>query len=316
MPKYSLKHHTKYTYTGPVRELANQIMLFPFNDTQQEVKKHEITISGDPEVEVFVDNYGNQVGIFSITGPLTELSILSQLEISVNPTYPPADKIDAATQWKELSQLANQFPYIDFLWQEKFEAQSELFEVIKATRFFTKSPFVAAQEMSTYVYNHFEYKQGITDVETGIDEIWKIKGGVCQDFARVLLIMLRHTGIPARYVSGYICPKNHDLRGEGATHAWVEAYLPNDGWVGLDPTNNCIVEDKHIRLAIGRNFEDCTPVKGTYKGNTDHTLEVHVTIDGEGTNISSNQPNPAFSYQTQKKSTDNSYRKFIEQQQQ
>ncbi|MBK6391482.1 MAG: transglutaminase family protein [Saprospiraceae bacterium] len=86
--------------------------------------------------------------------------------------------------------------------------------MIKATRFFTKSPFVAAQEMSTYVYNHFEYKQGITDVETGIDEIWKIKGGVCQDFARVLLIMLRHTGIPARYVSGYICPKNHDLRGE------------------------------------------------------------------------------------------------------
>ena len=76
------------------------------------------------------------------------------------------------------------------------------------------------------------------------------------------------------------------------------------------------MEDKHIRLAIGRNFEDCTPVKGTYKGNTDHTLEVHVTIDGEGTNISSNQPNPAFSYQTQKKSTDNSYRKFIEQQQQ
>ncbi|MBK9383194.1 MAG: enoyl-CoA hydratase/isomerase family protein [Chitinophagaceae bacterium] len=103
--------------------------------------------------------------------------------------------------------------------------------------------------------------------------------GVCQDFAHILLVMLRYVGIPARYVSGYICPKNHELRGEGATHAWVEAYIPFHGWMGFDPTNNCIVSDRHVKLAIGRSFTDCTPVKGTYKGSSEHKLEVSVVIN-------------------------------------
>ena len=91
----------------------------------------------------------------------------------------------------------------------------------------------------------------------------EIKAGVCQDFAHILLVMLRLLNIPARYVSGYVCPHDHNLRGEGATHAWVEAYIPFYGWLGLDPTNNCIVNDFHVRLAIGRSFSDCSPVRGT-----------------------------------------------------
>ena len=91
----------------------------------------------------------------------------------------------------------------------------------------------------------------MTDVETTIDEVWKLKAGVCQDFAHVLLVMLHMINIPARYVSGYVCPNKNGMRGEGATHAWVEAYIPFYGWLGLDPTNNCMVNDLHVRLATG-----------------------------------------------------------------
>ena len=108
---------------------------------------------------------------------------------------------------------------------------------------------------------------------TKTEEVWKLKAGVCQDFAHILLIFLRMFNIPSRYISGYICPKGKEMRGEGATHAWVEAFIPDYGWLGLDPTNNCIVNDQHVRLATGRNFADCTPVKGTYKGSGEHTLK-------------------------------------------
>jgi transglutaminase-like putative cysteine protease len=125
-------------------------------------------------------------------------------------------------------------------------------------------------------------------------------------------------GIPARYVSGYICPKNQELRGEGATHAWVEAYIPFYGWLGLDPTNNCIVSDRHVRLAIGRNFSDCTPVKGTYKGSSEHTLEVSVMIEnGHIKTKEEIEETPTYSYTSKNPGmTNNSYRHYLEMQQQ
>jgi transglutaminase-like putative cysteine protease len=132
-----------------------------------------------------------------------------------------------------------------------------------------------------YVYDNFEYIKGVTTVETTLDEIWKIKSGVCQDFAHILMEMLRLVQIPARYVSGYICTYKNGLRGEGATHAWAEAYIPDYGWIGIDPTNNCIANETHVRLAVGRNFSDCSPVKGVYKGSSNHKLEVAVSVDDE-----------------------------------
>src|SRR6185436_12992783 len=180
------------------------------------------------------------------------------------------------------------------------------------------SPFDNAQVLSKYVYDNFEYRKGVTTVETGAGEIWKLKAGVCQDFAHILLVMLRNVGVPARYVSGYICPKDQELRGEGATHAWVEVCVPSYGWIGLDPTNNCIASDRHVRLAIGRHFTDCTPVKGTYKGSSEHTLEVSVSIsNGESKNKELKTTPPVFSYKSKNPSVQsNSYRRYLEMQQQ
>ena len=109
----------------------------------------------------------------------------------------------------------------------------------------------------------------------------RIKKGVCQDFAHILLQLLRTACIPARYISGYICPYESGLRGEGATHAWVEIYTPNQGWLGLDPTNNIWTMDNHVKLAVGRDFYDCTPIKGTFKGLAIQILSVCVSIGYE-----------------------------------
>jgi transglutaminase-like putative cysteine protease len=317
MPEYRIKHITRYSYPSPVIDSANQVMLFPLDDEQQRVKKHELLITHQPSVEVFTDYFGNKVGIFSITKPHTELTIQSVIEVVTEEAITPVSDTPAAAQWEELGIVREQFPYMDFMLLEHSESGTAIGAIVSSLMNEGIAPFSLAEKMSSFVYDHFEYKKGITNVETKVDEIWKIKAGVCQDFAHVLLVMLRIAGIPARYVSGYICPKNHELRGEGATHAWVEAYIPYHGWIGLDPTNNCIASDRHVRLAVGRSFSDCTPVKGTYKGSSEHTLEVSVNIENGEPKNEEEGLQPVFTYHVHNPGTPaNSYRRFMEMQQQ
>ncbi|MEE6187582.1 transglutaminase family protein [Niabella digestorum] len=324
MPAYNVKHITRYSYGNPVVECANQIKLYPINDGFQNVLRHKITITKNPNVEVFTDFFGNQVGVFTIVEPLSELQIVSEAEVVTHEIQLPEIESPADKQWGLLREACERLPYIDFLQKEHLEEEENIKSFIHSLYDEQRTPFENARIFSEYIFKNFEYKKGVTSVETSVDEIWRLKAGVCQDFAHFLLWILRYIGIPARYVSGYICPKDHEFRGEGATHAWVEAYVPDYGWVGLDPTNNCIASDRHIRLAVGRNFSDCTPVKGTYKGSSDHVLEVSVSIYNkkEVAEAGDVVANPIFAYRssnltdTSLKEKKNSYRYYMEQIQQ
>ena len=321
MPRFVIHHVTKYTYQEPVRDSANQIMLFPVKDENQEVQSQQLIITGNPFVEIFTDYYGNQAGTFMNLEPHTELKIDSTIAIVTRPVIFPADDIAIEEQWNHLYQIRHVVPYLDFLKQENFVALDEVKKIADAGFYKSVSVYVAVQQLNTYVYQNFKYIQGITSVETTLDEIWKLRAGVCQDFAHILMVMLRLLGIPARYVSGYVCPHDNDLRGEGATHAWVDAYIPFYGWLGLDPTNNCIVNDRHVRLAIGRNFSDCSPVKGTYKGTAEQTLEVGVSVaheDGviDKKNAAVLMPQVVTVKFNEDGTINNSYRKYMEMMQQ
>jgi transglutaminase-like putative cysteine protease len=281
MPEFKIQHVTKYSYDSQVRDSANKIILFPIVDIYQDVLKHDLIITGNPQIDTYVDYYGNEVGSFTYTEPHNMLVINSQVSVNTHPRPLPTDEVDSITQWDELYSIKYIVPYIDFLKQEYFEGLSELFPIVEGERQTNDTPYRAALKFTEYVYKNFEYIKGVTTVETTLDEIWALKAGVCQDFAHLLMVMLRLVGIPARYVSGYICPNRDGMRGEGATHAWAEAYLPGYGWLGLDPTNNCVANEMHVRLAVGRNFSDCSPVKGVYKGSARHILEVSVSVGYE-----------------------------------
>lgn len=281
MPKFKIKHITRYTYTGQVRDSANQIILFPINDEFQEVLKHDLTISGDPVVDTYQDYFGNQVGNFTHYMPHSELEIYSKLSVATHHKALPVDDMFASNQWTDLESVKQKTPYVDYLHQEYFEGLNELKVMVEQERHASETPYQTALRYTEYVFNNFKYIPGITTVETKLDEVWRIKAGVCQDFAHILLVMLRLVDIPSRYVSGYVCPNKNGMRGEGATHAWVETFLPGYGWLGLDPTNNCVANETHVRLAVGRHFPDCTPVKGVYKGSAMHTLDVSVSVSYE-----------------------------------
>jgi transglutaminase-like putative cysteine protease len=278
MPEFKIEHITKYSYPGPVRDSANQIILFPIQDQYQEVIKQEINISGEPPIDTFIDYYGNEVGSFTYSEPHTSLIISSKLLVSTKQRPLPVNDIFPSQQWEDLKRLRNIVPYIDFLKQEYFDGLNELEELVHSEKSKDDTPFQAVLRFCRYVYDNFKYIKGVTTVETTLDEVWQMKAGVCQDFAHILTLMLRLVDIPARYVSGYICTNRNAMRGEGATHAWAEAYIPDYGWLGIDPTNNCIANETHVRLAVGRNFSDCSPVRGVYKGSSDHLLEVAVAV--------------------------------------
>lgn len=317
MPSYKIKHITRYRYASTVIDCTNQIMLYPIVDALLEVRRHEVKISNYPAVEVFVDYFGNHTGVFSIIKPHTELLIESEAEVITKPVVFPADDMSPAEQWRSLSGVTNSIYYLDFLTQETFDSYFDVRDILAGIVNYNKTPMHNIVALSDFVYNNFTYKKGITSVETKTEEVWQLKAGVCQDFAHILLVFLRMFAIPARYVSGYICPKDKEMRGEGATHAWVEAYIPSYGWLGLDPTNNCLVNDRHVRLAVGRNFTDCTPVKGTYKGSGEHTLEVSVEIKNGHTKKSNEKHTPPkFSYEAKNPGEPiNSYRYYLDMQQ-
>lgn len=286
MSKFKIHHITRYQYEDAVRDSANQIMLYPVSDEFQEVIQHVLTITGNPVINVHEDYYGNKVGTFTYAQPHHEMVIHSQLSVETKDHPQPIDDVPSELQWSELNALKRDLAFIDFFTIERFASISEVESAVRKQSTSDQTPFMAANKLCKYVYDTFSYKKGITTVETTLDEIWKIKSGVCQDFAHMLLALLRLNNIPARYVSGYVCPNKSGMRGEGATHAWVEAYLPYFGWLGLDPTNNCLVNNTHVKLAVGKSFADCSPVKGTYRGTSNHTLDVTVTVayeDGHST---------------------------------
>lgn len=316
MPRFTIHHITKYSYEAPVRDSANQIVLFPVKDEFQEVIKQEIHISGDPELDVYRDYYNNEIGCFMNAEPHFELAIDSKVQVVTKLRPLPLDDQPKSKQWEYLQSVQREVPYIDFLNAESSIFLQEVKEICHTESFRESTPFEIALRLNEFVYKNFQYIKGITDVETNFDEAWKLKAGVCQDFAHVLLFMLRILSIPARYVSGYICPDKNRMRGEGATHAWVEAYIPFYGWFGFDPTNNCIAKDLHVRLAVGRNFTDCSPVKGTYKGNSEHTLEVGVSVSYEDGRTSEELATILTPHPVKSGNQQNSYQRYLEMQQQ
>lgn len=317
MSKFKIRHITRYLYEDTVRDSANQVMLYPVRDEWQDTTEHTIQVSGAPAIDLHVDYFGNEVGTFTHAHPHRELVIDSQLVVVTRARNMPADTTPAEAQWKELEGLRYQLPFIDFLRQEQFGALQEVKDILEKEQHRNFTPLQTASHLSEYIYASFEYRKGITTVETTLDEIWELRSGVCQDFAHMLLAMLRLVNIPARYVSGYICPNKSGMRGEGATHAWVEAYIPFYGWLGLDPTNNCLVNDTHVRLAVGKNFSDCSPVKGTYRGTSNHTLDVTVSVSYEdGQTVSGEETQSLPSGTTSTSSYKNSFRRYQEMQMQ
>ncbi len=282
MAVFKIQHITKYQYDAPIKESANQLKVFPLVNDEQEILNHELEISSNPGLNKFVDYWGNTGAFFTILFVEKELMIDSKLIIRVKPRVKLSNLQSVKEDWALYKNShIHDLKFKDYCLIARIEKSNEIENLVATMQPYLKSPLNTLFEFSHYIFENFQYVKGITTIETTVNEIWEQKKGVCQDFAHFLIYILRSLGMPTRYVSGYVCPNKNGMRGEGATHAWVEAWIPNDGWVGVDPTNDVFTDENYVKLSVGRDFKDCTPVKGAFKGPANESLNVYVSVGYE-----------------------------------
>jgi transglutaminase-like putative cysteine protease len=227
------------------------------------------------------DHLDNVVHHFDIPGEHQELFLLAESVVEVEP-LPPLPAALPHNAWQELDALASDGLFWDLLQASAFVQPTPLLNDLAATLAADRrqDPLTAVLQLNERMYQAFSYVPQSTRVDSTIDEAIAHRRGVCQDFSHIMLALLRRLGVPARYVSGYLYHRKetHDRSEDDASHAWVEAYLPGLGWRGFDPTNNLVVGERHIRVAVGRDYADVPPTRGVFKGLAASELGVSVRV--------------------------------------
>jgi len=276
----SVYHVTTFQYGGLVRDNVNEVRLCPRTDAQQSTLDFRLTTDPPSEVRSYTDCFANIVHTFDVAEPHLCLVITASSRVITQPMdemplqllpdpYAPLRLEDAGDLIDELQAT----PRADFAPNVVAFAR----DVRDAGQAERQGSLVA--RLCTTMHDMFEYVPGATDVGTTAGEALTARRGVCQDYTHVMLAVLRVLGIPARYTSGYFHPQGSDVEvREQASHAWPEVWFPSRGWIGLDPTNDRLVDERYIRVAYGRDYGDVSPVRGSYRGAETSAMDVGVWV--------------------------------------
>lgn len=282
---YSVYHKTHYHYDAPVHMSKHLLRLQPLHDMMQNVVRYKLTINTNGKASNFSGVFGNHATTIDITDSYEDLIFTSYSLVILN--EPPRQRYELLhQQWT--------FPLIWMPWDRIMLqayltppelAETELYELSEYAMTFVKrnnnSVIDVINDINHTIFHEYTYESGSTTLSTTPYHVYYTRRGVCQDFANLFICLARLLNIPARYRVGYIFTgTDYDNKEQGdATHAWVELYLPNVGWLGFDPTNNCVQGHNHIRVACGRNFRDAAPTAGTiYRGGGEETLHTTVQV--------------------------------------
>lgn len=282
--RFQVSHTTEYNYAVPASESFAELRVWPQDNESQRILSRRLELIPVVRVDDYVDYFGNKVEFFSIPYRHNALTITSEADIETFAVQPPKMALEVSVG--EARQIFNSQRHQLFEFMEpSHHVPLDQHRRIRK-QFFREADSLGEtlRTLNTWIYKHLEYQPGVTRISTPISEVVAQRRGVCQDFAHLMLAILRSNGIPARYVSGYIeaCdPATTDAKlvGAAASHAWVEVYLPGGIWWGLDPTNDQAAGERHIEVAFGRDYSDVAPMRGTYKGATDQKLNVIVSLE-------------------------------------
>jgi transglutaminase-like putative cysteine protease len=277
---YTVSHTTKFHYSIPISENIMEIRLRPRHDDHQICLSFNLSLRPTARLFSFRDHLENVVHYFSSAAAHRELIILAEAVVQVHPPSLIPETLPA-TSWDDLNQIATEPEFWDMLEPSFFTpfspAVHQLAQDLGISR--ETDPLTAVRILNCAIYTSFTYDADSTTVDSEVDEVIAHRHGVCQDYTHVALALTRAVlRIPCRYVSGYLFHREDDRSADDAMHAWFEVYLPELGWVGFDPTNNVLAGERHIRIAIGRDYSDVPPTRGVFKGNAESELHVSVQV--------------------------------------
>ena len=288
--RLSVRHRTEYRYSHPVVLSHNLVVSEPRETLRQRLLSNLLEIDPTPNYSARRrDVYGNWLTYFTLEEPHKELSIVTRAEVELEATDPIASEA-GARPWESVRDLMEARPIqVDELYALHFLYPSPLVPSLGQLREYAapsftpgRSVFEAVLDLNCRIHRDFEYKPGSTEIATPLPMVLTHRRGVCQDFAHLLIGMLRSYGLAARYVSGYLLttppPGKPRLVGADASHAWASVYLPGLGWLDLDPTNKTICQQSHVTQAWGRDYQDVSPVRGVVLGGGTQTVGVNVDV--------------------------------------
>jgi transglutaminase-like putative cysteine protease len=286
--KYRIRHYTEYTYDDLVSLCYNRLCLTPLNTERHTCLSSEINITPQPEeISYRKDFFGNDLTFFSNYKEHTRLRISATSIVSILEKNSHAES--SSLPWKDVQQLilnTSEGPHdiIQYILPSQYVPYSDHIREFAAVSFEQEpSLWGACNHLMRRIFKEIKFTPGFTTVNTPVESVLKLKKGVCQDLAHLMIACLRNYGLPARYVSGYLetvpPPGKEKLVGADASHAWVSVYFPDAGWLDFDPTNNLLPSSKHITIAYGRDYFDIAPIKGIVFSSGNQKLTVKVDVE-------------------------------------
>lgn len=285
--RFRISHRTHYRYAGTATESFMEARLTPANHAGQRLNARSFVTHPACNTHAYTDYFGNQVETFSIIQRHRELILESNSEVDTCRLSIPDHALGMSISEAVQMYRGEKLRLFEFLMPSPAIVLSSEIHALANRLFKAKDPLGSALVgLNSWIKETFRYEPGVTRVDSTPLDFLKLKAGVCQDFAQLMIAVLRSAEIPARYVTGYIETESERkaseangaprLIGASESHAWVEAYLPGGYWWPLDPTNNCIVEERHVKVAVGRDYLDCSPTRGVFKGT--HTEDLRVAV--------------------------------------
>ncbi len=265
----SIRYLTTFTYDTEVSESHNSLRACPAETTGQRLVRYTVEVDPEARVVSHRDYWGTRVDSFGIVGRHSRLTIVADAEVET--AAPPQPVEDGRPPSSGDGMYEYLTPTSHVAWNGLIRDFGR--DAVAGA----SSAVEQATAVQSAVGSMLTYETGATEVGTSVEEIFARRRGVCQDFAHLALAVYRSLGVPARYVSGYLYAADSssgevpdddgDL--EVATHAWVEVAIPGFGWWGLDPTNQLVAGERHVKIGHGRDYEDVTPLRGVYHGESE-----------------------------------------------
>jgi transglutaminase-like putative cysteine protease len=280
---YAIRHFTSYRYNRSVWQSMMEVRMHPRSEGNQRCFVFQLSVNPRARIFGYTDSYGNLVHHFDLPSRHSQLTIIADalVNIEAQPSIPDFMEYQG---WQELEEIVEKKDYWDMLMPSHFARSSaeleQLAGEIGVTERKRRSPLAFLQDIASGVHRSFSYVKKSTAVNSPIEDALRSRQGVCQDFAHIMIALVRNARIPCRYVSGYLYHSTENVHPatDGATHAWVEALLPGLGWVGFDPTIDRLASEQHIRTATGRDYADVPPTRGMMKGKAGTQLQVRVRV--------------------------------------
>jgi transglutaminase-like putative cysteine protease len=266
-----VQHETRFDYDGPVTEWVTEARMEPASDADQTCHSFHFEVAPTTQVFRYLDGFGSRVHHFNLSCVSGPVRILAAAIVETHPRPRNVAKSRSLFPIDSESAGLEVLHFLDFHGPVRSGPKlNPLLDTLRPTPGKKLDDLLA--QVSEYIHTHFEYARDVTLASSPIDDLLAHRKGVCQDFTHLMIAVLRSFGLSARYVSGYI----HRPNKQSQSHAWCEVWLPDLGWVGIDPTNNCFVNDHFVKVAIGRDFTDVPPNRGVYRGTAAERIFVRV----------------------------------------